>query len=147
MANTTTESRYFELLGRAYEIPLESTGFEDFLDAAHDYFCADPETGKVAEDVARFSHDGLEDHTSRLERIFDVAMKAEAHEAETDARYHSVLRVAPGTMQVHGNEAAIALLGCELPRRLSELPFDHEALNQIREALSEPDREDLILLA
>jgi len=147
MANTTTESRYFELLGRAYEIPLESTGFEDFLDAAHDYFCADPETGKVAEDVARFSHDGLEDHTSRLERIFDVAMKAEAHEAETDARYHSVLRVVPGTMQVHGNEAAVALLGCDLPRRLSELPFDHDALNQIREALSEPDREDLIVLA
>ncbi|RIJ24409.1 alpha/beta fold hydrolase [Henriciella barbarensis] len=147
MTSTTTESRYFELLGRAYEIPLESTGFESFLDAAHDYFCADPETGKVAEDVARFSHEGLEDHTSRLERIFDVAMKAEAHDAETDTRYHSVLRVAVGTMQVHGNEAAIALLGCDFPRRLSELPFDHEALNQIREILSEPNREDLIVLA
>ena len=78
MAETTTQSRYFELLGRAYEIPLESAGFEDFLDAAHDFFCADPETGKVAEDVAKFTPEGVEDHTSRLERIFDVAMRAEA---------------------------------------------------------------------
>ena len=147
MAETTTQSRYFELLGRAYEIPLESAGFEDFLDAAHDFFCADPETGKVAEDVAKFTPEGVEDHTSRLERIFDVALKAEAHEAETDARYHSVLRVAPGTMQVHGNEAAVALLGCTLPRPLDELPFDHEALAQVREALCQPAREDRIVLA
>ncbi|WP_084420464.1 alpha/beta fold hydrolase [Henriciella litoralis] len=147
MTEPTAEARYFELLGRAYEIPLESEGFESFLDAAHDFFCADPETGKVPAGIEVFTPKGLEDHTSRLERIFDVAMKAEAQEAETEARYHSVLRIAPGTLTVHGNEAAVALLGCDLPCPLSQLPFDHEALSRISDCLTRPASEDLIVLA
>ena len=38
MTEPTAEARYFERLARAYEIPLESEGFERFLDAAHVFF-------------------------------------------------------------------------------------------------------------
>lgn len=147
MADTTSQSRYFELLGRAYEVPLESTGFESFLDAAHDFFCADPETGKVPDDVVTFQSDVLDDHTRRLERIFDVALRAERQDAETDAHYHSVLTIMPGSDRVHGNAAAIALLGCSLPLALDDLPLDREALAQISECLSAPGSDERIILA
>jgi pimeloyl-ACP methyl ester carboxylesterase len=148
MTETTSQSRYFELLGRAYEVPLESEGFESFLDAAHDFFCVDPETGRVSDDISAFSEaaSDLEHHTRRLGRIFDVAIRAESA-GGTDARYHALLTLEPGSDRVHGNGAAVELLDCELPCRLSELPLDHAALNQIRACLLGKQSGELIVLA
>lgn len=148
-AGPATEASYIELLGLAYEVPLNNTAFESFLDAAHDFFAVNLETGEIDAAIARngAAQSELDAHTGRLSRIFDMAIAIERAETARPDAYHAVLHVRPGAGQVTGNDAARVLLDCALPVPLDALPLDPDARTLIRRTLNDESVQDRIFLA
>lgn len=148
-AHPVSEAPYIELLGVAYEVPLQNTAFEKFLDSAHDFFAVNLETGELnnASLENRSVQTELDAHTDRLSQIFDMALAMEKQQAGIPDTHHAVLEVDPATLRVSGNTAAAKLIACELPALIDDLPLDHAALKTIRQAMADPDLQDRIFLA
>ncbi|MEM9668141.1 MAG: alpha/beta hydrolase [Pseudomonadota bacterium] len=145
--NPSSETAYIELLGLAYEVPLQNVAFEKFLDAAHDFFAVDPETGEVDRSIIGngAAHSELDAHADRLARVFDMAIAAEDADAAV-ATHHAVLSINPNSHMVTANAAAEKLIGSEGLIPLNELMVDHTAVKAIENALGQSDHQDRIFL-
>ena len=147
--NGSSEAHYIELLGLAYEVPLQNRAFETFLDDAHDFFAVNLETGELSDAIIQndAAQRELDAHSNRLAQAFDLAIATEKEQAAAPHTYHAVLQIDCNTLQVAGNDAAAVLLKCTFPMALDSLPLDFTARQQIRRALVEPNVQDRIFLA
>ena len=149
LSNGSSEAPYIELLGLAYEVPLQNRAFETFLDDAHDFFAVNLETGELADAIIEndAAQRELDAHTTRLAKAFDLAIATEKEQAAAPDTYHAVLQIDCNSLKVSGNDAAAVLLKCTLPTSLDALPLDFAARQQIRRALVERTVQDRIFLA
>ncbi|NJR20398.1 MAG: hypothetical protein HC777_02275 [Hyphomonadaceae bacterium] len=95
------ESRYYNVLGAAYEVPLETARFDAFLDSAMAFFFPEPQFGTLAADVPRFGDDdeALDHHARRIGALVEAACRK--HIAPTD-RFHAELKVSILSKKVTG---------------------------------------------
>ena len=146
---STSEAPYLGLLGIAYQVPLNNRSFEAFLDAAHDFFSSNLQTGSLDETTLsnRAAMSALDEHIDRLEKIFDMAMAEEKASSDDLNTYHAVLHVSAEGAVVSGNSAAEELMNCSLPTRLENLPLDFDSRKFIQRSLTSPSDQDRIFLA
>lgn len=139
--------RYFEMLGAAYEVPEETTRFEDFLAAAMAYFFDGNADGALANDVPRhhLADDSLDKHGARIGALVDAASRREASNIE---RFHAVLDISVRSGLVTGNSAAANLTGQRFPCALDDLPLDAATLSEIRKSMraAQAQAQDRIIL-
>jgi pimeloyl-ACP methyl ester carboxylesterase/DNA-binding CsgD family transcriptional regulator len=147
-SDPAAEAPYIGLLGLAYQVPLDNSAFEHFLDAAHDFFAVNLKTGDVNPSILGndAAQSELDTHTDRLSEIFDMAIALEKSQSARDDPYHAALQVQPGKPLVDGNDAACVLLGCDLPAPLEDLPLDPDTCRLIRKTLNTPGEQDRIFL-
>jgi pimeloyl-ACP methyl ester carboxylesterase/DNA-binding CsgD family transcriptional regulator len=147
-SDTAAEAPYIELLGVAYQVPLDNTAFESFLDTAHDFFAVNLKTGEISPSVLQneAAQSELDTHTDRLLEIFDMAVALEKSQSVSQDPYHAVLQIRPGSLQVSGNDAASVLLKCDLPVPLEELPLDPDTRGLIHKTLNRTEEQDRIFL-
>ena len=147
-SDAAAEAPYIELLGVAYQVPLDNTAFESFLDTAHDFFAVNLQTGEINPSVlqSEAAQSELDTHTDRLLEIFDMAVALEKSQSASQDTYHAVLQIRPGSLQVSGNDAAGVLLKCDLPVPLEELPLDPDTRGLIHKTLNRAAEQDRIFL-
>lgn len=144
----SSQKRYFDMLGAAYDVPAGTARFDAFLEAAMAFFFEGAPEGHLAEDVPRHqaNDESLDVHADRITTLVEEAARREAQPAES---FHAVLTISGRSGQVSGNAAARRLLSGPLPCALEDLPLDLAALKEIRAALAStaPQGQDRVILA
>jgi pimeloyl-ACP methyl ester carboxylesterase/DNA-binding CsgD family transcriptional regulator len=144
----TVEKRYYDLLGAAYEVPLETARFDAFFERAMAFFFAEAEEGTLANDVPRFSQDDatLDSHSVRIAALVEAACRRDTN---LTGSFHAELTISRTSRRITGNSAAAQLTGGVFPCTLDDLPMDHVGKEAIRLALSsnKPQARDRVVLS
>jgi pimeloyl-ACP methyl ester carboxylesterase/DNA-binding CsgD family transcriptional regulator len=144
----TVDKRYYDLLGAAYEVPLETARFDAFVDRAMAFFFSEPEDGTLASDLPKFSPDDatLDNHGVRIAALVEAACR---RDTSPSGSFHAELTISLSTRRVTGNAAAAQLTGAMFPCSIDDLPMDHVGKEAIRSALAsvKPQIRDRVVLS
>ena len=133
------------LIDAAYKVADEAEHLEKFYDEIESYLFRGLKKNKLKHDgpAPIEEQTGIERHTHRISRLVARSIEEADHIVQTN---HAVLILSERSRLVTGNEAARSLLACRFPCAFEDLPFDHEAVANIREVAQNAFLKDQVCL-